>query len=145
MYQERVKTKVEEPVGVTVINRRVGQITWGAIFAGVIIAIISQVMFSFLGSSIGFAALNIESANNVKAIGAATVIWWALSGAVSLYLGGWVSGYLSGIPRYRDGMIHGLVTWGLGTIILLALLTTAFGTIVAGGVGLAKAGGIASF
>jgi hypothetical protein len=143
MYREKNKHILEEPVAATVISHRFSHTVWGAVFAGVIMAIVTQMLLALLGSSIGLAALNVGSAENVKEIGIGAVTWWIISGAIALYFGGWVSGRMAGIPRAIDGMLHGLLSWGVATILMFAFLTTSLGVMIAGSFGLLKAGGSA--
>ena len=46
------------------------------------------------------------------------------------FAGAWVAGRLAGMPDRTDGMLHGLVTWGLSMLLLIYLLTTAVSTAV---------------
>ena len=110
------------------------QISWGAVFAGVVIALIVQFLLTLLGVAIGAATVDMAGGNNPAAstfsiIGA---VWYALSGIVSAFAGGFVSSRLSGKPLATSGALHGLTTWAVTTLVILFLITTAIGGLVGG-------------
>jgi amino acid transporter len=53
-----------------------------------------------------------------------------------VFAGAWVAGRLAGMPDRTDGMLHGLVTWGLAMLLLIYLLTTAVSSLVGGAFGI---------
>jgi ElaB/YqjD/DUF883 family membrane-anchored ribosome-binding protein len=117
--------------GVAVFKR----ISWGSIFAGALIALVVQLALSLLGFGIGMGTVNpMEESQPMAGLGTGSLIWWAVSMLISLFIGGWVAGRLAGIPRNSDSILHGLLTWSLVTLLYFYLLTTAVGRII-GGVG----------
>lgn len=68
----------------------------------------------------------------MSGIGTGAVIWYGISTLVALYVGGMVAGRLAGAPRRTDGLLHGLLSWGLVTLFTFYLLTTAVGRIISG-------------
>jgi hypothetical protein len=52
---------------------------------------------------------------------------------VALLVGSYVSAWLAGVEIRFDGVLHGLVTWGISTLLLIWLLTAAIGGIIGGG------------
>jgi hypothetical protein len=107
----------------------------------VVMVMVSQLTLALLGSSIGLSAVDLNQGNNLKTLGVGAIFWWIISGMVSFYIGGLVSGRMCGIPRRLDGIVHGLLTWGLTTILMFLFLTTTVGAMVAGGFGLLKSAG----
>lgn len=111
-----------------VISRRV---SWGAIFAGVVVALVIQLALGLLGIGIGFGTMNpADEQNPVQTISIATGIWLIISTLIALFVGGWASGRLTGSPVENDGMWHGFVTWGLVTLFTFYLLTSAVGQVL---------------
>ncbi|RYZ94134.1 MAG: hypothetical protein EOP47_28435, partial [Sphingobacteriaceae bacterium] len=108
------------------------RISWGAIFAGLVIALAVQILLTLLGAAIGLSTINPSSeANPMNGLGMGGLIWFAISSIISMFFGGWVSGKLAnGNPS--DGMLHGAVVWGLATVVTIFLLTTAVGRVVSG-------------
>lgn len=120
------------------------RISWAAVFAGVILAMVIQLMLSMLGTGIGMSTVDPLQGETpgASALGLGAGIWWAVSSLIALFVGGWVASHLAGIPRKVDGVLHGLLTWGLSTLIILYLLGTALGSVLGGAFNLV--GGIAS-
>lgn len=127
------------------------RISWGAILAGVVIALVVQLLLGILGLGIGASAINpMSEANPVSGIGIGAGIWFAVSLLIALFAGGYVAGHMAGIQRHQDGLLHGVITWGLTTLLTFYLLTTTVGSLIGGtaralGSGLSAAGsGIAA-
>lgn len=120
----------------TVHNRgaaAIKRVSWGAIFAGAVITLVTQLALSILGLGIGASTVNpLTEQNSTSGLGAGAGIWFALTMLISLFAGGWVAGRLAGIPRAIDSLLHGVLTWGLATLLLFYLLTTTIGGIIGG-------------
>src|SRR3982751_6607771 len=116
-------------------DRPFARISWGAIFAGAIIALATQIVLALVGMAIGLATLNPATGDNPSgtALGAGAAIWLLISSLVSLFIGGYVAARLAG--RF-NGWLHGLVTWGTLTLLTLMLLTTAAGQLIGAASGL---------
>lgn len=107
------------------------RISWAAIFAGLIITLVAQVVLSVLGLSIGASAINpLTDQNPGETVGIGAAIWLVISSIISLFLGGWVAGRMAGFPR--EGGLHGLVTWGAATLMTILLLSSAVGGLLSG-------------
>jgi hypothetical protein len=105
------------------------RISWGAIFAGVVVALVVQMVFSLLGMGIGLGAINPMETNPLQGLGTGALIWWIATMLISLFTGGYVAGRLAGMPRNEEGMLHGILTWSVFTLFSFFLLTTAVGGI----------------
>lgn len=104
------------------------RISWGAIIAGFIIAVVINLTLNLLGVGIGIGAVDPASQDAVpQSLGIGAIIWYLLSIIISLVAGGWVAAHLSGIPERMSGILHGLLTWSLFTIFSFYLLTSAIG------------------
>lgn len=107
---------------------------WGAIFAGVVVALVVQVLLTMLGIGIGVATLDPGTGDNPQA-GAFSIIagiWYVLSGIVAAFAGGYIAARMSGKTVETIGALHGLTTWAFTTLLVLYLLTTAVGSIIGG-------------
>lgn len=130
-YQARENVDVYNTV---VMPNRVRRLSWGAILAGAIIALVVMFAMYMLGLAIGAASINParEIDPVTPALGVGTVIWLAASTVVSLFLGGVTAGRMSGTTDEGDGALHGLVTWAVVMAVSLFMLTTAIGGIING-------------
>lgn len=130
------------------------RVSWGAVLAGVVVALVVQLLINMLGIGIGAATLNPGTGDNPSAssfsIGAG--IWWTLSGIIASLAGGYAAGRLSGKPKEGTAAWHGLTTWALTTLVIFYLLTSTVGSVlggafntlgsVAGGVGRTAGGAV---
>jgi hypothetical protein len=110
------------------------KVSWGAIFAGVVVALVTQVLLTMLGAGIGIATLDPGTGDNPAAstFSIAAGIWYTLSGIVAAFVGGYVAARMSGKTLPTTGAFHGLTTWALTTLLVLYFLTSTVGTIVGG-------------
>ncbi len=110
------------------------RIAWGAVFAGVILAIGIQVLLNMLGTGIGASTIDPLRGNTPDAdvLGMSAAVWWILSSLIALFVGGWTAARLAGIPRQVDGMLHGLLAWGLSTLVVFYFLGTVVGGLIGG-------------
>jgi hypothetical protein len=110
------------------------KVSWGAIFAGVVVGLITQVLLTMLGVGIGIATLDPMTSDNPTAssfsIGAG--IWYVLSGIIAAYVGGYIASRMSGKTVATTGALHGLTTWAFTTLLVLYMLSTAVGGIIGG-------------
>jgi hypothetical protein len=110
------------------------KVSWGAIFAGVVVALVVQVLLTMLGAGIGVATLDPGTGDNPEAstFSIAAGIWYILSGIVAAFVGGYIAARTSGKTLPTTGAFHGLTTWALTTLLVLYFLTSTVGTIVGG-------------
>ena len=111
------------------------KVSWGAVFAGMVIAVVVQLVLSLLGAGIGLSTVDPLRYNTPDAstFGMGAGIWWVISSVIALFAGGWVAGHLSGSPDKTDAVLHGLLTWGVAAIVTVYLLASIVGTVVKGG------------
>ena len=111
------------------------RISWAAIFGGVILIVVVQLLLSTLGAGIGLGTVNVNAGTtpDASSLGIGAGIWWVISSCIALFFGGYVAAWLAGIEIRFDGVLHGLVTWGIATLLTIYLLTSAIGGIIGGG------------
>lgn len=113
----------------------VKRISWAAVFAGVLIAVVIQITLSLLGIGIGLSTVDPKTEENpVQGLGVGAGIWYVVSSLIALFTGGWVAGRLSRTNQEFDGAIHGLLTWSIVSLLTLYFVTTAIGGVL-GGIG----------
>lgn len=111
------------------------RISWAAIFGGVVLVVAIQILFATLGAGIGLGTVNTNAGTTpgASSLGMGAGIWWIVSTCVALLVGSYISAWLAGVEIRFDGVLHGLVTWGISTLLLIWLLTSALGGIIGGG------------
>jgi hypothetical protein len=110
------------------------KISWGAVLAGVVLALATQILLNMLGIGIGAATLNPAVGDSPSAmsfsIGAG--LWFALSTILAALAGGYAAGRLAGVPRESTAGWHGLTAWALTTLVIFYLLGSTVGGILGG-------------
>ncbi len=107
------------------------RISWGAVFAGAIVAVTVGTMLNVLGVAIGATTIDPAAAGgtpSASTIGIASGIWLLVANLIGLAVGGYVAARLSGTADGTDGILHGLSVWAVGFLISAVLL----GNIIAG-------------
>ncbi|WMJ73433.1 hypothetical protein RCC89_09705 [Cytophagaceae bacterium ABcell3] len=113
--------------------KRGNKISWGAVFAGALIAVVLQLTFSVLGFGIGIGTLDpMDPGATTEGLGIGSLIYWVLTNLISIFIGAYVAGRLASIPKSFESMLHGVTTWGVYSLFSFFLLTTTVGTIISG-------------
>lgn len=108
------------------------RVSWGAIFAGVVVSMVIMLALGMLGMGIGLGVVDPTEPNALAGVGIGTGIWFGLSTLIALFAGGWAAGKLAGYPRKMIGSLHGVVVWGLASLFSFYLMTTTFGMLLSG-------------
>ena len=106
------------------------RMSWGAVLAGCIFALVTYLTLSVLGTAIGASTIDpLREANPVSGLGTGAGIWLALSTLVSIALGAFVAGRLA----TARGGLHGLLSWAVTSLIttwlVAALASSAVGAV----------------
>ena len=102
---------------------------------GVVLVVVLQLLFSLLGAGVGLNTVNTNAGSTPMAstFGIGAGIWWILTSCLAIGVGGFVAAWFAGVEMRFDGVLHGLVTWGIATLLTIWLLTSAMGSVVGGG------------
>lgn len=109
-------------------NVTTGEVHWSAVFAGVIVSLIGQVLLTLLGAGLGAATFDTVGADanadaNTVAWGA--FAWWAVSGIACAFAGGWTAGWVAGSSPSVDrieGPFQAFLSWGTATLLVAAIV-----------------------
>lgn len=108
-------------------------ISWRAIFAGTVAALSAMLILNLIGMAVGLWSIEpTEESNPLSGLGTGAVIWWVLSNSIVLFLGGFVAARVGVSFTDLGGMLHGVMTWALYTLISAWLLTSVVGSIISG-------------
>src|SRR5438105_12139708 len=100
--------------------------TWSAVFAGVIGSLIFQVLLTMAGFGFGLLSIDVPTADSApKAVSWAVFAWWAVSGVMSAFVGGWVAAHFSETFTAETRATHGLMAWALATLIVIGTAALA--------------------
>ncbi len=106
--------------------------SWSAIMAGAITALIVHFMLNLLGVGIG--ATNLSAATDEAAAGTTAFGWWSISGIIAALAGGYIAGRIAKQSGHINAMSHGLAAWAISALaVVLALASGASGAMNAAG------------
>ncbi|MES2538223.1 MAG: hypothetical protein V4632_20375 [Pseudomonadota bacterium] len=104
-------------------------IRWGAVLAGVAVGVSVQLVLTLLGIATGLSATDVASGESV---GAGPLIWAGFSMLIAALVGGYVAARMSGLRRKADGILHGVVSWAVTTLLFATLAGSAGGNMLSG-------------
>ncbi len=111
------------------------QIAWSAIFAGTVVALVVMLVLNLLGFAIGALILDPQTGDNLSGLGIGAGIWSLVATLIALFFGGWVAGRVAGNPDRGSSTLHGVVTWGLFSLVAVSMMASAAGGLVGGALG----------
>jgi hypothetical protein len=130
-------------------------VSWGAIAAGAAAAAALSLILLILGVGLGLSSVSPWSRDGVSAtsFGVSTIVWLTLTQLLASAMGGYLAGRLrtkwteahADEVYFRD-TAHGFLSWAVASLATAALLTSAIGSILGGGVqaGASIVGGVAN-
>ncbi|WP_243634460.1 hypothetical protein [Roseicella frigidaeris] len=106
------------------------RISWGAVFAGGVVAVAVATMLNILGVAIGASAVDASAGSTpgASSFGIGAGIWLLVANLIGLATGGYVAARLSGSADVTDSVLHGLSVWAIGFLLSAVLL----GNVIAG-------------
>lgn len=108
------------------------KVSWGSIFAGMVTALGLWVLLYSLGLALGLSSINPQDTGSARASGIFTGIWGLITPLIALFVGGIVAGRGAGAQTKASGGIHGLVMWGLTTLVGLWLVANLVSALAGG-------------
>jgi hypothetical protein len=130
-------------------------VSWAAILAGASAAAALSLILLLLGSGLGLSSVSPWAHKGVSAstFGLSTIVWLSVTQILAAGMGGYLAGRLrirwAGVQAdevyFRD-TAHGFLAWAVATLATAALLASAIGAIVNGGIQAAATltGGVAT-
>ncbi len=108
-------------------------ISWRAILAGTLTVLSVLLILNLIGLSIGLGVIEpTDQTDPLGGVGTGSVIWWVLSNLIALFAGGFVAARAGVSFTDISGVLQGIMTWALYTILSAWLLTTIVGGIISG-------------
>ncbi len=113
------------------------RISWGAVWAGVFTFAAIWCVFEVLAVAL-FPAATATVATSAYGMSVGMAIWTVVLTVIAMYVAGVETGRMAGISSRHDGLIHGMIMFGLSvvSVIVVASLVNGFlmaGTAVRGG------------
>jgi len=131
--RQEARAVPEEQMGATVTPMARGaaapawysRLSWGAIFAGVFIALATQLVIAAFVTWIGLAIVNVTDVAGLQDALASIGIWIAVGALVALFVGAWAAARIQAVPYTSDGLWLGATVWAV--TLTLGILLSSFG------------------
>ena len=110
-------------------------ISWGAVFAGVVVAVALGALLNMLGLAIGATVANpwTMDSSDAKALTLGGGLWLAFSSAVALQVGAFIAARAAKYPDHHKGLFQGLAVWGVAFVLAFAGIGSSVGGVLHGG------------
>lgn len=110
------------------------RIHWGAVIAGVFIALVSQLLLGLLGIAVGLSTINPAQAQNMdlSGLGVGSGVWLLISASISSLLGAWAASWWSNTHYRPNGILHGVLTWSLFMVFTVMMIGSGVGSLIGG-------------
>jgi hypothetical protein len=111
------------------------RVRWGPIFAGLAIALSTQLVLSAIGAAIGSTNIAGSEAPRTDAggVGTAVGVWSIISLLISLFIGGWMTARTCGPMNRSTALLNGAILWAATLAVSAWLLSSgvsgAFGVV----------------
>lgn len=130
-YIDRPGNTISEPgVGTPVVEYH-DRVRWGPIFAGIVVALATQLVLSALGAAIGLGG--VRPGADAGNVGTGIGIWAIISLLISLFIGSWIMASTCGPMNSKTALLNGTILWGttlaLSSWLLASGVAGAFGVL----------------
>ena len=103
------------------------RVSWGAIFAGLFLALATYLFLGVLGTAIGSGAIDAQQAGNPLAgFGTGAGIWVGVSTVIALAVGA----FFAGRTAPGKGILHGVLCWAVTTLVTVYALSSLAGGVI---------------
>lgn len=110
------------------------RVNWGAIWAGVFTFVAIWSVFGLLGMAIFASYANPNATAPVTGQSAGIAVWCIILTIIAMYVAGLETGRLAAVSNRHDGLIHGMIMFGL-SVVAAIILTVLGGALLSGGTG----------
>ena len=134
-YTDRPMSTMSDRTATVVSSDYHDRVRWGPIFAGLAIALSTQLVLSAIGAAIG--SNNIAGSgsprSDVGGAGTAVGVWSIISLLISLFIGGWMTTRTCGPMNRSTALLNGAILWATTLAVSAWLLSSgvsgAFGVV----------------
>ncbi len=130
---EQVVEEVRGPIPrMSGVSLPLSTISWRAVFAGVVVALATQILLTTLGLAIGTTTLEAStSTRTLRAAGIGVGIWYLVSTLLSVFFGGLIAGISARELTRTLGSIEGLLVWALSLLLTIWFVTSGVQSVIA--------------
>jgi hypothetical protein len=110
------------------------RMSWGAVFGGTVVTLGVWLLLHTLGLAAGLSAIAPQDQGSLRGVGIGTGVWSVIAPLIALFVGGFVAAYTAGYFDRTSRVIHGVVVWGLTTLLGAIFVSMALAATVRAGV-----------
>jgi hypothetical protein len=107
------------------------KVSWGGVFAGVLVAMGVSMLLAALGIAIGFSAVDPRDADPTT-VGIGAGIWGGLQLLIALFIGGMVATRVGAIIDRTTGFFEGMLVWVVSLILTAYLASSGIASVASG-------------
>jgi hypothetical protein len=107
------------------------KVSWGGVFAGVLVAMGVSMLLAALGLAIGFTAVDPADAD-ASTIGTGAAVWGGLQLLLALFVGGMVATRVGAIIDRTTGFFEGVLVWVVSLILMAYLAGSGIASVASG-------------
>jgi hypothetical protein len=107
------------------------KVSWGGIFAGVLVAMGVSMLLASLGVAIGVSAVN-PGETDPSTVGIGAAIWGGMQLLLALFIGGMVATRVGAIIDRTTGFFEGVLVWVVSLILMAYLAGSGIASVASG-------------
>jgi hypothetical protein len=107
------------------------KVSWGGVFAGVLVAMGVSMLLAALGVAIGVSAVD-PGETDPATVGIGAAIWGALQLLIALFVGGMVATRVGAIIDRTTGFFEGVLVWVVSLILMAYLAGSGIASVASG-------------
>jgi hypothetical protein len=107
------------------------KVSWGGVFAGVLVALGVSMLLAALGVAIGITAVN-PGETDPGTIGTGAAIWGAVQLLLALFVGGMVATRVGAIIDRTTGFFEGVLVWVVSLMLMAYLAASGIAAVTSG-------------
>jgi len=111
------------------------KVSWGGVFAGVLVAMGVSMLLAALGVAIGVSAVN-PGETDPEAIGIGAAVWGGAQLLIALFIGGMVATRVGAIIDRTTGFFEGVLVWVVSLMLMAYLAGSGIASVASGAVSL---------
>jgi hypothetical protein len=107
------------------------KVSWGGVFAGVLVAMGVSMLLASLGVAIGISAVD-PGETNPGTVGMGAAIWGGVQLLIALFIGGMVATRVGAIIDRTTGFFEGVLVWVVSLILMAYLAGSGIASVASG-------------
>jgi hypothetical protein len=130
-YHDRRSAERRRIAYPTMLRAEGMRVSWGGVFAGVLVALGFLLLMTALGVAVGISAAQ-PGETDAGTLGTGAGIWAGVSLLLALFVGGWVSTRIGAIFDGTTGFFEGVLVWVVSVLLMLYSASSGVGMLAGG-------------